>query len=345
MPSGSFNETCRNCSLDYHVLVCTCLMQVDPLVSLHSRPNLTGEWTSGGNFSSVGDTFLFSLRSLHKIKMINVTDNSIAYQVTCFDGGQNRQKTCSPNLITKDGEYHPWEYWQSANITVRPGNTTMRLDNGSVLYGTIATDFNSVKWTYRNTSSSSGSDLPDPVVWVRRKFEKTGIRTSMSLKSCERVPMPSGSLGFNVTNENGYLTCDWTNKPPPRVGPYLHSLRGRWAIKRNCKTIASCEWLRSKDMVNGFGSRRRSKELSRPIANFSFQPRIFVCIVIISPQTTGPVCFRYFLCSSVQESRRSYSNVLTRIHEWRASAKESLLPAVPQPEGLGLYSLRRLDHH
>ena len=241
MPPGSFSETCSNCSLDYHILVCTCLREVDPLISLYSQSNLTGEWTSGGNFSSTDDTFLFSQPSLHTINTINVTDNSIAYQITCFDGGRNGPETCSPKFVTQGGEYLPWTYWHSANITVSPGNTTMRLDNGSVLDGTIATDFNSIKWSYRNISSLSDTDLPDPVVWVRRISDETGIRTSMSLKSCERVPMPSGNTGFNVTNENGYLTCDWTNKPPPRVGPYVRSLQGRWAIKRNCKAIASCE--------------------------------------------------------------------------------------------------------
>lgn len=238
MPVGSFTGTCINCSLDYHILICTCATAIDPLKSLYSQSNLTGEWTSAGNFSSTGDTFLWSPSSLNSS---NVTNNSVAYQVTCFDGGKHGPGTCSPKLVTPGGEYLPWAYWHSANVTLNDSKAIIRLDNGSVMDGTIASDFNSILWIYRNTSSFSTANLPDPVAWVRRPFNETGIRTSISLKSCERVPMPSGNSDFNITNENGYLTCDWTNKPPPRVGPYLHSLQGRWAIKRNCKSISSCK--------------------------------------------------------------------------------------------------------
>ena len=58
-PNGDFRSSCYNCSQDYHVLICTCRRKSNPVQQPLLR-NISGEWTSAGNFTGAVDTFMLA---------------------------------------------------------------------------------------------------------------------------------------------------------------------------------------------------------------------------------------------------------------------------------------------
>ena len=61
----------------------------------------------------------------------------------------------------------------------------------------------------------------------------------MPLKTCKKVVgWPDGLAHFNITNEDGFLTCDWTEAAPPRVGDLAFNEEdGNRVPLHNCRVL------------------------------------------------------------------------------------------------------------
>eukprot|EP00035_Acanthoeca_spectabilis_P001959 m.83978 g.83978 ORF g.83978 m.83978 type:complete len:758 (-) comp11259_c0_seq2:79-2352(-) len=242
MPLGSFTASCFNCSIDYHVLLCRCARpEVGLPATLKGGANLTGEWITlhNGTAPPLGvhqDTILIQL---------NGTLGT--YTVICADGGAD-PRTCSARPTTR-AIYGPTP-WHVGSVNTTAGQLHLTLDNTTEYTGVTSPDNNTITWTWLNVTHNGTwpvKGVPLPLVWRRRAPALTGIRTSISLKSCEAVGgWPGGEVRINVSNEAGYLTCDWSDAAPPRVGEYAYSLTSTHQshqVNKNCRVIPQYTFL------------------------------------------------------------------------------------------------------
>jgi hypothetical protein len=140
------------------------------------------------------------------------------------------------------------------NITT--GQAMLQFSNGSLYSGSFTENFTAVTWTLVNrtfqptllvpTSLSSSVSAavaptvemktattphgppppppppptPPPMRWRRKTENETGYLSIMSVASCAKTTWPDGKQHYNISNEDGYLTCDWKKQPPPQVGDF-----------------------------------------------------------------------------------------------------------------------------
>eukprot|EP00037_Helgoeca_nana_P012539 m.114226 g.114226 ORF g.114226 m.114226 type:complete len:787 (+) comp21505_c0_seq10:477-2837(+) len=248
MPRGTFAKTCFNCSIDYHVMLCRCARQsVGPPEELTGGANLTGEWFSRRNGAP-------PIPGIHQDTIVleyNSTAAVQGYSAVCADNGF--YNLCSARPTSKP-VYGP-RAWHAAIINTTDERPALFLDNGTSYFGTLALDNDTLTWTWHNTSNTTASPTagvpppaaPPPLIWQRRPPALTGVRTSVSLKSCDKVAgWPNAAVRVNMSNEDGYLTCDWSDAPPPRVGQFVYSLTSNsqsHQVSKNCRLLLEYTFL------------------------------------------------------------------------------------------------------
>eukprot|EP00041_Stephanoeca_diplocostata_P013261 m.232289 g.232289 ORF g.232289 m.232289 type:complete len:788 (+) comp19273_c0_seq2:129-2492(+) len=251
LPLGNYWKSCRNCSIDYHMLICNCARSDvgAPETIPYGLNNLTGEWMLQEKASGMHENTI--VITANASANISQTSSKSLYVATCVDGGHDG--VCSPRPV--DPVVWGVQQWYRGALhlsAIDVSNVTLRLDNGSMYIGTLAADNNSIAFRFVNTTNSSGPGPAPPVppghnmTWQRRAPNATGTRTTINMNSCAKVPgWASNKTHRNVTNEDGFLTCDWTRHPPPRVGPYAFSVQssGNKAIQKNCRIIAGYTFL------------------------------------------------------------------------------------------------------
>ena len=186
LPNGSFAETCRSCRRTADTLTCSCLRAdaIDtsrgPLLPLG---NVTGSWDMKKDFSSGARVAL---------RMQELTPSLSSFTFLCLDGGY-------ADLCSSVAPGHNGSLWHEGRgvANVQTGEALLLFDNLAKVNATFQLNFTQLNFT-------SG------MLWTRSAGDAT--TTSMSLDACR------GNSAANITNENGHLSCDWKQVPPPRVG-------------------------------------------------------------------------------------------------------------------------------
>ena len=222
LPGGSYKSSCYDCALVAEVLSCQCMSRADvlpsalPTTGLEAGPaNLTGGWHALGGRTADGGGAIQAARL-----RLSAHDSGDGFDVLCTDGGTVGSCQSYPPPQYNDG-------WYTAAGRVTPGgsvNLTIQLRSGAHSWsGTLDSNCTQIAWT-----SGPGPSLPpfnpspgpDPTVpppaWVRDgtdALQPAGTLTSISIGACTE------NSTANITNRDGFLSCTWIDKPPPRVGP------------------------------------------------------------------------------------------------------------------------------
>lgn len=157
------------------------------------------------------------------------TDGGVAYHCSSDHSGHNGtnwhqgegvvEMTSVPS-IPCNPKAHPAETCPSGGTCPKSGICAGRrlryisasFDNLFRNNGTVDANYTTVSWN-------------DSSVWKR--VPATGVTTAMSLSACVQPPY--------IYNRNGYLSCDWKNAPPPRVGGVIGNLSNDSATCRVLK--------------------------------------------------------------------------------------------------------------
>lgn len=215
LPDGSYKSSCYGCEVDAEVLTCHCMGRGDVLpTALPATPNnLTGGWHSvGGHGTPDGG----GRQQPTRVRVQPA--GSSAFNVLCTDGGSSGGCQSFPPPQFKDG-------WYTGSATVRADavNFSFPLRSGQHAWGgTMDTNGSKISWDQPAPGppppfpSGPGAPVVPPPAWVRDGLDgiqTAGTLTSISLGAC------TNSSRQNITNRDGFLSCTWTDKPPPRVGP------------------------------------------------------------------------------------------------------------------------------
>ena len=82
-----------------------------------------------------------------------------------------------------------------------------------IQYGRFSSDWTSVNWTSSTRGPASG--VIHNSSWGLKPPPVTGLLSTIPLSSCK--PDPDDGK-YYLSNQDGYLNCNWIEKQPPRVG-------------------------------------------------------------------------------------------------------------------------------
>jgi hypothetical protein len=217
MPGGTYNSSCYDCTLSAEVLTCHCMGRGDVLPSAlpAEATNLTGGW------HSVGDGGTPDGGGTSQPTRVRVQPAGSGFGVLCTDGGNTGGCSSYPPPQFKDN----W-YTATAEMSAGAVNLSFNLRSGQQSWsGKLNGNGTCIAWDgpapgppppFPPPGPAPDGPVVPPHGWVRDGVDgvqPAGTLTSISLGACTE------SSRHNVTNRDGFLSCTWTDKPPPRVGP------------------------------------------------------------------------------------------------------------------------------
>lgn len=194
--------------------------------------NLTGVWSmqdDDWDSSTRLELTTFDIGAGVARFRILCTDGGVAYHCSADHPGHNGtnwhqgegvvQLTASPS-IRCNPKARPPETCPGGGVCPKSGlcvghqmrHVTASFDNLFKNNGSVDVNFTTISWN-------------DSSVW--RRVPASGVTTAMSLSACAQPPY--------VYNRNGYLSCDWKDAPPPRVGSLIGNLSNDSATCRVLK--------------------------------------------------------------------------------------------------------------
>ena len=227
LPGGSYQSSCYDCTLVAEVLSCQCMSRSDILPSalpstggleaaIAGPANLTGGWHALGGKTADGGGALQPSR----LRLSSHAGSGGGFDVLCTDGGTVGSCQSYPPPQYNDG-------WYTASGHATAGgsvNLTIQLRSGAHSWsGKLNADGTRIAWGSGpgpppppfNPQPGPDPSIPPPA-WARDgtdALQSAGTLTSISLGACT----PNSTA--NITNRDGFLSCTWIDKPPPRVGP------------------------------------------------------------------------------------------------------------------------------
>eukprot|EP00039_Didymoeca_costata_P022046 m.3565 g.3565 ORF g.3565 m.3565 type:complete len:799 (-) comp2788_c0_seq1:42-2438(-) len=253
LPAGSYQQSCFNCTMEKRTLQCRCLRAGDirnvsqDSHSLHpdigmQYPNITGAWTVTSSAEGLtGGVLIISA---------DPTNINSTYNITCTDPGNVLNgRLCDAfrqHPPVYPGQRQPWHNGSGTYNTIS-GRSVLALSNNTYWMGNFSFNGSVAQWVMTNATNSTNlpnsTILPSGMVWKRLLLSETGYSGSIPLSSCKKVKYPNHDFKFNISNENGFLTCDWTDKPPPRVGEYTFKISTHTDESTNCRTIPATTFM------------------------------------------------------------------------------------------------------
>jgi hypothetical protein len=223
LPNGTFRQSCTGCVRWEQSVQCTCLTRaaVDTGRGPPRRPgNLTGLYAVASTYTPpppppagvlAGTPAEVEQEMLVWVQTQELAEGLGSFTVTCVAGGSFR--ACDPVAPPPGAPESPasplGRLWHAGRGVLHAANGSLEiaLDTGARLRGNLSLAAGpAAAFTVVAIVNGTASGVRE--AWQRQPPARR--RTALSLSACRR---PAA-----LSNEDGYLSCDWKEVPPPRVG-------------------------------------------------------------------------------------------------------------------------------